>query len=338
MSGSPRILIIRRDNIGDLACTTPLLEAMRARLPQAWLGALVTTYNADVLAGNPALDEVFVYEKLKHRTSGIFMHMKNRLGQMSQLRQRKLDCVLVPAPAPQSLKIARSLRPGQVIAAPLTFPAGMHEVERTFGLGRSLGVTGMPGPLRIFPDREKIREIAQGADAGPQGAGAGPQGVGAGPQGVGAGPFTAVHISARRPAQRWPLERYAALVARMSKQGRVMLLWAPGSQNNPGHPGDDEAAQRVLEMAGNPAVAAIATPDLRTLIAALSLADRVVCPDGGAMHLAAALGKPVVALFGDSPVERWRPWAVPYRVVRPESRDLADLLLEPVLEALRALA
>jgi heptosyltransferase III len=314
---TPRILIIRRDNIGDLACTTPLLEALRARLPSAWLGALVTTYNAEVLAGNPALDEVFVYEKMKHRTSGIFMHMKNRLGQMSQLRQRRLDCVLVPAPAPQSLKVARSLRPGQVIAAPLRFPAGLHEVERTFGLGRTLGVTGTPGPMRIFPDAAKVLELNER---------------------IGAGPFTAIHISARRPAQRWPLERYAALAAQLSKQGRVMLLWAPGSNDNPGHPGDDEAAQHVLAMAKSPSVVGVATPDLKTLIAALSLADRVICPDGGAMHLAAALGKPVVALFGDSPVERWRPWGVPYRVVRPESRDLAGLAVGAVVDAFVELA
>ena len=82
---APRILIIRRDNIGDLACTTPLLEGLRAQLPGAWLGALVTTYNAEVLAGNRALDEVFVYEKLKHRTGGILSHLRSRLGQMSRL-------------------------------------------------------------------------------------------------------------------------------------------------------------------------------------------------------------------------------------------------------------
>jgi ADP-heptose:LPS heptosyltransferase len=121
---APRILIVRRDNIGDLACTTPLIEALRERLPRAWLGALVTTYNAEVLARNPALDEIFVYEKLKHRSGGLFAHIRSRIGQMSRLRGQKLDCVLVPAPAPQALKIARSLRPGQVIAAPVTFPAG----------------------------------------------------------------------------------------------------------------------------------------------------------------------------------------------------------------------
>jgi heptosyltransferase III len=317
---TPRILIVRRDNIGDLVCTTPLVAGLRAQLPRAWLGALVTTYNSEVLARNPALDEVFVFEKLKHRTGGLLSHFRSRIGQLSLLRRQNLDCVLVPAPSPQALKLARNLKPERVIAASTTVPAGTHEVERTFELGRSLGVAGSPGPMRIFPDPGRTLGLAKE---------------------LGAGPFTAMHISARRPAQRWPLERYAALAERLSVSGRVMLLWAPGSRDNPVHPGDDEAAREVMHMvraANRGAVVPVATADLKTLIAALSLAGRVICPDGGAMHLAAALGKPVIALFGDSPVERWRPWAVPYRVVRPESRNLADLALEPVLEAIRTLA
>jgi len=74
-------------------------------------------------------------------------------------------------------------------------------------MGKSLGVTGAPGPLQIFPDKDRVRDLRNG---------------------VGAGPFVAVHISARRPAQRWPLERYAALTGQLSKQAKVLLLWAPG--------------------------------------------------------------------------------------------------------------
>ena len=313
---APRILIVRRDNIGDLACTTPLIDALRAQLPRAWLGALVTTYNAEVLARNPALDEIFVYEKLKHRSGGLIAHLRSRIGQIARLRRQNLDYVLVPAPAPQSLKIARSLRAGQVIAAPVTFPAGMHEVERTFALGKSLGVSGTPGPLKLFPDAEAVEEIKER---------------------IGGGTFTVVHISARRQAQRWPLDRYASLATQLSKRGPVLLIWAPGSKDNPGHPGDDDGATEVLRRVSGGTVIPLPTPDLKTLIAALSLAGCVVCPDGGAMHLAAALGKPVVALFGDSPVARWRPWGVAHRVVRPESGDLSDLPLEPVLEAFQAL-
>jgi heptosyltransferase III len=311
---APRILILRRDNIGDLVCTTPLISALRERLPRAWLGALVTTYNAEVLAGNAALDEVFVYEKLKHRSGSLLSHLRTRLGQVSRLRSQHLDCVLVPAPAPQALKLARSLKPGKVLASPTSFPSRQHEVERVFELGRSLGLQGKPGALRVAADPALQAALRQR---------------------LGAGPFIAIHISARRPAQQWPLERYAALAAGLARDARVLLLWAPGSRDNAGHPGDDEAAAAVLKAA--PGAIPLPTPDLKTLIAALSLADCVVCPDGGAMHLAAALGKPVVALFGDSPVERWRPWGVPYRVVRPDSRNLADLPLQPVLDAFHEL-
>ncbi len=51
-----RILVIRRDNIGDLLCTTPLLSALRRRFPEAWIGALVNSYTAPVLAGNPDVE------------------------------------------------------------------------------------------------------------------------------------------------------------------------------------------------------------------------------------------------------------------------------------------
>jgi ADP-heptose:LPS heptosyltransferase len=316
MSGSPRILLLRRDNIGDLVCTTPLVAALRAQIPGAWLGALVTTYNAEVLAGNPALDEIFVYEKLKHRSGSLLSHLRTRLTQRARLRGQKIDYVLVPSPTPQSLKMARGLKPGRIVAAPSAAPARQHEVERTYEIGRALGVSGKPGPLLVVPDPQKKDELRRR---------------------LGGGPFVAIHISARRPAQRWPVERYAALARELSKSARVILLWAPGPRDNPGHPGDDEAAAAVLREARGAAVVPVETPDLRTLIAALSLADRVACPDGGAMHLAAALGKPVVALFGDSPVARWRPWGVPHEVVRPETRDLADLPLEPVLEAWRKL-
>lgn len=316
-ASAPRILILRRDNIGDLVCTTPLIGALRGQLPGAWIGALVNTYNAEVLARNTLLDEVLVYEKMKHRSKGALALFKDRLKLLSSIRGRRLDAVLVPVPSAQSLKLANSLGARKVVMARSDLPEQMHEVERSFETGRELGITGAPGKVRVFPDPaavERVRDLA------------------------GTGPFVAIHISARRPKQRWPLERYAALARELARDRHVMLLWAPGPADDPRHPGDDVAAAKVLKLAGEGNVIPVPTPDLATLIAALSLARLVVCPDGGAMHLAAALGKPVVALFGDSPVARWRPWGVEHGVVRPESGDLADLQLEPVLAAAAGLA
>jgi ADP-heptose:LPS heptosyltransferase len=67
------------------------------------------------------------------------------------------------------------------------------------------------------------------------------------------------------------------------------------------------------------------TEAVSRLIAALSLCDYVVCIDGGAMHLAAALDKPILCLFGDSTPARWRPWKAPHELVQPASQDLKDL-------------
>ena len=47
------VLVVRRDNIGDLVCTTPLFTALRRRYPDAWIGALVNSYNAAVLDRKP---------------------------------------------------------------------------------------------------------------------------------------------------------------------------------------------------------------------------------------------------------------------------------------------
>jgi ADP-heptose:LPS heptosyltransferase len=311
---APRILIVRRDNIGDLVCTTPLIDALRARHPQAWIGALVNSYNAEVLARNPALDAVHAYEKLKHRSGGLLKTLFATAKTLRRLRGASLDCAIVPSASPQALKMAASLKPQRVLGADPAWESDpRHEVERAFSLGASFGVEAPPGPMRVFPDPALQDELRAR---------------------IGPGAVAAVHISARQEIRRWPMARYAELIGRLRREQKVMFLWAPGPRSDPRHPGDDEAAKELPSMEN---VFKIATPDLATLIAALSLADRVICPDGGAMHIAAALGKPVVALWADSPVERWRPWRVSHRVVRPASRNLADLALEPVLEAYAAL-
>jgi len=314
---SPSVLIVRRDNVGDLVCTTPLIEALRARHPRAWIGALANTYNAPVLDRNPSLDAVFAYEKLKHRSGGLLANLFNTAKTLARLRIARLDYALVPLGTPQALKLAAALKPQRMIAGDATYSGTRHEVERVFALGASLGVHGAPGPMRVYPDPQlQARVRAQ----------------------LGEGPVAAVHISARQEIRRWPLERYAQVIKSISSREKVALLWSPGPRSDPRHPGDDEAAAKLMEMVRGSNVVAVQTPDLPTLIAAVSRIDWMLCPDGGALHIAAALGKPIVALWGDSPVQRWRPWQVPYVVVQPPSKNLADLPLLPVVDACAALA
>lgn len=341
---SPRLLIVRRDNIGDLVCTTPLIRALRARYPGAWIGVLANSYNAPALAGNPDLDEVFVYTKAKHRAAGeslagIFWR---RLRMMRALRAMRLDEVILatPAPQPRGVRLARWLKPRRIVgfgAVPgldVSLPlatAAISEAEDVFRIAHLHGIAGDPPPCRVSAPPDSARPAAL---------------------------TVAIHISARKPSQRWPVERFADLLRQLdatqaprsgsditpasghesSLKLRFVLLWSPGAADNPLHPGDDDKAEALLAMLGTGfPVAAARTETLPQLIAALSRCHVMICADGGAMHLAAGLGLPIVCLFGDSGAERWRPWGVPYRLLQKPSRQVADIAAEEVVAAFNEL-
>ena len=248
--GRPRILVIRRDNIGDLVCTTPLIFALRERYPGAHIAALVNTYNEAVLAGNPAVDAVHAYEKGKHRGEkrSIFSVYADRLRLIATLRRKDFDYAILATAAfePRSLRLARLIgarhvlgytEPGEAhfrldIALPFDRDSKMHEVERVFGLLKALGIEGPPPPARVFPDAAERRDIERALSS-----------LGRG------GDLIGIHISARRQHQQWPADRFASLMRAISHRHavRFLLMWAPGDADNPKHPGDDPKAHAVME-------------------------------------------------------------------------------------------
>ena len=347
---NPKILIIRRDNIGDLVCTTPLISALRQRFPGGWLGALVNSYNAPVLDGNPDLDEVFVYTKAKHRGGGWGGDMRlpgilwRRLMMMYRLRQMRLDDVIIAtaSPQPRVISLARLLKPKRIIGfgendrLDVSLPVDQedrHEVEDVFRIAAIYGIEGPPPACRVFASSA----ASPSATARRASAARPPCSAVA----SSAPSFTiGVHISARKPSQRWSADRFAETIRIIAAQGqaRFMLLWSPGAEDNPLHPGDDTRAMDVMEKVGaGAAVIPSPTQTLPELIAALAECNALICADGGAMHIGAGLGLPIVCLFGNSSAQRWRPWGVPYRLLQKPSLDVADIDAEEVVGAFNAL-
>jgi len=330
----PRILVIRRDNIGDLVCTTPLIFALRDRYPEGHIAALVNTYNEAVLAGNPALDAVHAYEKGKHRgeSHSLLAVYAERLRFLARLRREKFDYAILATPgyAPRSLRLARLIAARHVLgytepgkrhagldmAVPYDNRNSAHEVEQVFALLKPLGINGPAPAPRVYARDDERRSV--GAELSRLGNGA---------------PVIGVHISARKASQQWGAENFAALVRAIAetRKARFLLLWAPGDPDNPRHPGDDEKAGAVVRACTGLPLLPLPTTTLSRLIAALSLCDYVVCADGGAMHLAAGLGKRILCFFGDSGPERWRPWNVRHELLQPDSRDLKDLTVAAAL-------
>src|SRR5438105_266857 len=213
-----RILIIRRDNIGDLVCTTPLIAALRARYADAHIAALVNTYNAEVLDNNADVDVVHTYTKLKHRRPGesAFGILAARFRMLAALRRETFDYIFIAGAGfnRHGLRLARQLRrrhivgfangdePGArhiTIRVPAKPYADLHEVQILALLAQAIDVPNADGPLRVFPTesrvqvwRERLPELGTGEKR-----------------------WIAVHISAREPERHWPVDRWRQLIERL---------------------------------------------------------------------------------------------------------------------------
>ena len=322
-----KILVIRRDNIGDLVCTTPLLAALRTRFPDAWIGVLANSYNAPVLSGNPDIDEVFIYTKGKHLAPGQsrWQALWQRLRLIANLRRRQIDEVILPGGEQASARrFARWIAPRRVLVVPST--AAGHEVERSMVCLAAYGVT--------HGDADTLPPCTVVADAALQ-----DRLAAALPSALAGRRLVALQLSARKPKQRWPVERFAALARQLhaAHDYGFLLFWSPGAADDPLHPGDDAKAAELVAQTHDLPLAAVPTHTLAELIAGLSLCDAVICSDGGAMHIAAGLGKPMVCLFGNSDAVRWHPWRVPHVLLQQESRDVADIGVAEALAAWRRL-
>jgi len=320
-----RILVIRRDNIGDLVCATPLLAALRRHYPGAHIAALVNSYNAGALAGNPDVDAVHSYTKLKHRARGESW-LRTVLASwrvLSALRKPAFDHVILAKSGfdRHGLAMARRLRARNIVGFAPDEPVDqdLHEVEVMMKLAARIGVTEPPGPVRVYAAPERVARWRERLPTGPR-------------------RWIALHISARKAEKTWPAASFVELAQRLGRDRAIgfVLLWAPGAPDDPRHPGDDTRADQIMRgaEAGVPLFPA-RTESLEDLIAALSLCEAFIGADGGAMHLAAALGLPAVALFENiaSKQRHWHPWRVPYEIVSPERGDFSAIAVDRVEQA-----
>jgi ADP-heptose:LPS heptosyltransferase len=115
------------------------------------------------------------------------------------------------------------------------------------------------------------------------------------------------------------------------------IFWSPGDSKNPMHPGDDEKANILKNSLKDLPVKFMPTPTLESLIEGIQSCGSLIMADGGAMHIAAALNRPIVALFGDSNPKRWRPWGVPFSIMQEDTKDVKDIKPSKIVTAWLAL-
>jgi ADP-heptose:LPS heptosyltransferase len=316
-----KIIIIRRDNIGDMVCTTPLIKRVKQLYPSSQLLVFCNSYNAPIIKNNPDIDQVYFYTKTKH-VGGKWRQLRAVLGTaatMFKLRLQHIDVALIASPG--GIKYAKLMGAKKIVCKPDSGGRTTHEVESALSLVGLLP-DETQDKLLIVPDQAAIERFYR-----------------VNPLPTPTTKRIGIHISARRVLQQWPVEHFAALIDQLAEQQfQILLFGSPGSADNLQHPGDDDKIAAILQQlspAAASAVHPIKTLQLEELVAGLAVCDAVICPDGGAMHIAAGLGKPIVALFGEVDPENWRPWGVPHRVLKAQQTDcVAEIAPQQVAEAL----
>ncbi len=329
------VLFVRIDNIGDLVCTTPAIRAVRERYPMTRIGILVNSYNRDVVRGNPDIDEIYVYRKEKH------VHNRGRLGvwlenlrTIREIRKERFHIAINCAYSYSSRTARYTFLTGArerigyggegKINIFYTHPlcvskTPVHEVLACMKLLEPLGIKGPPPHPFIKVDegeRKRVMEFLK-------------------KEGAEGDNIVAIHISSRKPENRWSVEKFRLLADRLGEEGvRVLILWSPGSRDNPCHPGDDEDVGTLLNEARIRPIA-YRTDNLRSLIAAIDIARVVICLDGGAMHIASALRKPIVTIWGSTDRRRWAPWGTGHIILQKDTRRADSVTVDEVVEAFK---
>jgi len=320
-----KILLIRRDNIGDLILTTPLIRNLVENNSNT-LDLLVNTYNKDVLVGNPHINKVHLYCKSHHRKPGqtLLGVYYQRIKTILSVRTAGYDVALLASTDKRSLQWAKLSGAKRIIAIGnnsqscvtdrLPHIEGLHIVELLNTLAEPLGIQKTPGPLELYVSENEIKRIAEKFNIQRD------------------KPIYGLQISSRKPQQRWQIEKFIELAHRLAahEECRLVLFWSPGAEDNPEHPGDDQKAQQVIDACRDIPMTALPTTNIRELMAAMSLCDQIITSDGGALHIAAGVQKPVVAMYGNSDSHYWSPWKVPCAILDAPSENVGLLEVDTV--------
>lgn len=294
-----RILLIKPSSLGDIVHAVPTLSALRAAFPQADIAWLVKRQWAGLLERVEGLDRIWPVEP----------SLAGWLGQIPKLRAAGFDLVVDLQGLFRSGAIARltgcSTRVGFANAregSPFFYThrvpvptRDMHAVDRYLLVAAALGaLKGGKPEFRLRPlqaDQEEVLRLLDG------------HGVKAG------GPWIAMNVSARWPTKRWPLESFAAVADQIHQEGLgpVVLIGGPDERAD---------AETIKRMMNNTPVDLTGETSVGLLPALLKSTALLLTNDSGPMHVAAAVGTPVVALFGPTSPLRTGPYGAEHRVIR----------------------
>ena len=303
--GRLKILLVRLRQIGDVVFTTPAVHALRRRYPDAHLTYLVEPAAAEVVRGNPHLDEVIVAPR-----AGGWRGPLGELGLARRLRARRFDLAVDFHGGPRASLLTwlsgAAVRVGYEVAGRswmytrrVARPRELrprHSVENQWDLLAALGIerpSREDDPVEMCVDPGILARV----EARLAGCGVGPDDE-----------IVVVHVSAGNPFRRWPLASFAELAASLAEHAgrRIVITSGPSERDAAG--AVIAGARARLAEAGRPRVLTCGEFSLAELRALVERAALYIGGDSGPMHVAATSQVPMVNLYGPTLPARSAPW------------------------------
>jgi heptosyltransferase-1 len=300
MRAVKRLLIVKLSSIGDVVHALPVSAALGDAYPHLEISWIVEQMSAPMVQGNPYLKEVIVLpqEWRKNRLSANSLRVFGKLRR--ELRAREFDVAIDLQGLSKSAIVAwasgakyrygydwlRELAPWLEVHVPRR-PQSVHVIDQFLDVARFLGapVAEVKFPLQIPVDeadsaRTMLREVGIVPEK----------------------PFLVVNPSSGGGGNKgWGANRFAALLDEAADDPGIPVVLVGGK-------GDLDVAGEIHRLAKNPPVSLVGRTNLKQLAALLRDCAAHLCGDTGSAHVAAALGTPVVSIFGRSNPARLAPY------------------------------
>ncbi|RPJ71232.1 MAG: glycosyltransferase family 9 protein [Acidobacteria bacterium] len=291
--------------------TTPALRALRDSVPGRRITLLTSAGGAAITGMVPELDETVTYDAPWVKATGERADSRADLAMVERLRGGRFDAAVIftvysqnPLPAAMlcyladiPLRLAHCHEnPYRLLTTwvPDPEPAGLvrHEVRRQLDLVAAAGASTRNERLSLRVPPHAMSDVrgrlfAEGIDPH--------------------GRFVVIHPGASAPSRRYPPESFAAAARQLAAIARCPIVFT-------GSDGERELVEGIRREMGAASVSLAGRLSLQGMAALLALAPVLVSNNTGPVHMAAALGTPVVDLYGLTNPQH-APWQVPSRVL-----------------------